>query len=210
MTEDDSDPFDRLDDDADREGDPFDRLGTPDEETDPGVVDDPADVAESGTGAIPEDDPFESRAGDSPAGTVPAGSNGRAAPDDTSADTGGDGAAAGPGVDDPFADVDAPEGDPFAAGTGAFEQVDVGEVDADAVWDALTADDDESEPAAVAESRYVEVSKHAYCEGCEYFSPPPDVACSHETAEIVEFVDVETVRLLDCPVVAERRDLEDP
>ena len=114
--------------------------------------------------------------------------------------------------DDPFAGMEDREGDPFEGGESAFERVDVGSVDADSVWEEITADEDDGPAGAsvaeVPDVGYAEVSKHRYCEQCEFFSGPPEVACSHEEARILEFVDMETVRLADCPVVAEQRALE--
>jgi hypothetical protein len=112
------------------------------------------------------------------------------------------------GGDDPFVDITEREGDPFASVDDAFEEVDVGDLDPDSVWEELSS----AEIEAVAEKQgrtYAEVSKHSYCEQCEYFSDPPDVGCTHEGTQIVEFLDVETVRLVDCPVVAERKRLQE-
>jgi hypothetical protein len=114
--------------------------------------------------------------------------------------------------DDPFTDMDAREGDPFEGGESAFERVDVGGVDADSVWEEITSEDEEESTPDLGEmsgSPDAEVSKHRYCEQCEFFSAPPDVGCSHDEAQILEFVDMETVRLRNCPVVAEQRELDD-
>jgi hypothetical protein len=111
-----------------------------------------------------------------------------------------------PDADDPFSDMAGREGDPFDA-ESVFERVDVDTIDADSVWAEITGDGDLSD--APAESRYAEVSKHRYCEQCEHFSAPPDVRCTSEGTEILEFTDMEQVRLLDCPVVAEQRELAD-
>ncbi|MFC7019397.1 MULTISPECIES: hypothetical protein [Haloarcula] len=111
-----------------------------------------------------------------------------------------------PDVDDPFSDMAGREGDPFGD-ESVFERVDVGTIDADSVWAQITGDADLSD--AASGSRYAEVSKHRYCEQCEHFSAPPDVHCSNEGTEILEFTDMEQVRLLDCPVVAEQRELAD-
>jgi len=51
------------------------------------------------------------------------------------------------------------------------------------------------------------VSKHAFCETCEHFSGPPEIECGHGGTEILAFVDMETVRVSNCPIVAERRRL---
>lgn len=115
----------------------------------------------------------------------------------------------GPGIpsDDPFADYDTPSGDPFESGTGAFDTAGGPTADPDEVWDRLAGGGD-SDAATGPREDVADVSKHDFCERCEFFSPPPDVDCSHEGTEIVEFRDMETVRVVDCPVVAERRRLD--
>jgi hypothetical protein len=108
------------------------------------------------------------------------------------------------------------EGDPFESASSAFERAGVEGIDPDEVWDRLTAepdgdeaDDGEGFPPDDDEDDVVTVSKHSYCEGCEHFSSPPDVTCTHEGTEILEFVGVDDVRVSNCPVVEERRELED-
>lgn len=203
MTDDDSaddseDPFERLG-DVERDGDPFERLGDPDA--------DAVETAETETGEGPVED--DATVGDEttldPGTTDPYSGPDRTANGDvdrsTTTSTGGH-------ADDPFADVETPAEDPFGAGQGAFERVDVGEIDVDDIWDAITGDGDDDEVEIPEDTRYAEVSKHSFCEQCEYFSEPPDVHCTNEAAEIIEFTDMETVRLLDCPIVAERKKLE--
>ena len=174
------DPFDRLGSDDERAGDPFDRLDD---------VDPDADSDRNGVG---DDEPW-----------VPPGDDRREEPVD-------DGRKAGSG--DPFEHVDTPTESPFDDAGGVFERVDSGGVDPDQVWASITGEDGDNdgttEPSVPDDSRYSDVSKHRFCEQCEHFSPPPDVSCGHHTAEIIEFLDMETVRLLDCPVVAEREELE--
>jgi len=111
------------------------------------------------------------------------------------------------GDEDPFerlGDVSDREGDPLGEVEDVFEDRGVDGVDPDAVWDRLT----EPPSAEGGERTTAEVSKHAYCEQCRYFSAPPDVSCSHEGTDILSFPDMETVRVADCPVVEERRTLE--
>ncbi len=67
----------------------------------------------------------------------------------------------------------------------------------------IAADDDNE---TTPESRYAEVSKHRYCEQCEHFSAPPNAHCTNDGTEIMELLDMETVRLLDGPVVGATRD----
>ncbi|WP_225334938.1 hypothetical protein [Halomicrobium urmianum] len=200
------DPFERLD--GDRDGNPFAHLDGPGTADGPvgraGEATDPVDdAAHPGSGAL---DLFDDGAG---AIDGRSGADGDRA-ESTRADPAGD-----PAATDPFGEFEARDGDPFEAAGGAFERVDVGDVDPDEVWDSIASDGDATDGVAatddahVAESRYADVSKHEFCERCEYFSSPPDVGCAHGSAEIVEFLDSETIRLLNCPVVAERRRIED-
>ncbi len=205
------DPFDRLGPDAERDGDPFDRLDADAPESGR------PDASEAGTPNAPESgqqdgdddspvDPWSPDADARDAEAVESGATPEAGAVDESFD-----------ADDPFAHVETPSESPFDGGGSPFERVDAGSVDPDQVWTEITADegddadgdaDGEGDPPRPGGSRYSEVSKHRFCEGCEHFSAPPDVSCAHETAEIIEFLDMDTVRLLDCPVVAEREALE--
>lgn len=193
MSDDEDDPFERLG-DADREGDPFERLDDGPDETTAFDADDepPGNEADPAMGD-PRTDPF--------ADLDPAGTDGN----DLAA-------SAESGVDDadpdPFAGMDEPASDPFGDAGSVFEQVDVGSVDDDAVWASITDDDADEEQVVPDDNRRAEVSKHAFCEQCEHFSAPPDAHCTHETAEIIEYLDMERVLLRDCPVVAERQNLE--
>jgi hypothetical protein len=113
------------------------------------------------------------------------------------------------GVEDPFdrLGVDRREADPFER---LGERAETVEADRDAeLWEALSRSEAGPETERQGQRRFAEVSKHSYCERCEYFSNPPDVACSHEGTDIIEFVDSETVRVADCPIVAEREELAD-
>jgi|AntDeeMetagen681_2_1112603.scaffolds.fasta_scaffold19173_2 hypothetical protein len=190
------DPFDRLGRATDRDGDPFERL-------------DDEPTADSAADATVDDEPW------TPPGTEQS---------DATADDEWSGPAPtetdAVDVDqppleepsDPFANVDTPSESAFDGPGNVFERIDAGAVDPDQVWESITAEDDDAgddpEPSVPDEGRYSDVSKHRFCEGCEHFSPPPDVACGHHTAEIIEFLDMETVRLRNCPVVAEREELE--
>jgi hypothetical protein len=204
----DADPF--ADVETDRAGDPFEGLGAPPEtggastdETGDESREPQSEDAQSGSG-VPTDDPSAwqplpevseaSEAQDAGSGTATAG--GAGVSDGTVTLETED------GTGDPFGGPD-PRGDPFED-EEVFERQEVGEVDPDEVWEALEA----TERAGDEEGRrYAEVSKHTYCEGCEWLSDPPEVSCTHEGTEIVEFLDMETVRLLNCPVVEERRAL---
>ncbi|WP_247009837.1 hypothetical protein [Halorientalis litorea] len=180
---DDDDPFEAFD--APDDEDPFEELDGPAEDAADDadeLPDDRADTADdAGPGRLP-DDPFDRGADADPAaGSTDPGD----APDDDPFDS--------------FSDVP-DEDDPFEA----FESAGVEEIDPDAVWDSLAdgADGDAEEQV------FSEVSKHRFCERCEHFTGPPEVNCTYEGAAIVEFLDMETVRLLDCPIVAEQRALE--
>lgn len=103
-----------------------------------------------------------------------------------------------------------------------FSEMDVGEVDEDAVWEQLSASADESvyatgpagaaadvsEDAASAGARDVTVVEKRLCQSCPHFADPPETACTHEGTTIDAEVDVDHFRVVDCPVVAERREME--
>lgn len=221
------DPFESFEAPEDREGDPFERLGDIEPE------DDGRETTDS-DGPVAESDEVASQPtaerGDGVPGTTAGSSDDAAAGDDEPAfeeefiDE-GDPFATGPestadtvagdraeseddpfGPDDPFDGMEGRDSDPFREGESIFESVDVESVDPDEVWASL---DQEPPAPSVDSSRYVEVSKHRFCEQCEHFSSPPNAHCTHEEAEIIEYLDMETVRLLNCPVVAEQRELED-
>lgn len=42
------------------------------------------------------------------------------------------------------------------------------------------------------------VPKRKFCMQCPYFSEPPDVRCTHDGTEILEFVDADHVRVENC------------
>lgn len=110
---------------------------------------------------------------------------------------------------DPLGDVGHREGDPFEEGGSLFEERDTERIDPDTVWQDLASADSRGAKGDAYERTFAEVSKHSYCEQCEHFSGPPEVACTHEGTDIVEFLDMETVRVVDCPIVAERKELEE-
>lgn len=112
-----------------------------------------------------------------------------------------------------------------------FEEMNVAEVDPDRVWESVLDEaDDESlgdvdDPAATSDAgpgSGIEgppddaddgdeghlVRKRAYCESCQYFTAPPEVACTYDGGEIVEVVDSERFRVRNCPVVAGRIDTD--
>ncbi|WP_318568458.1 hypothetical protein [Salinigranum marinum] len=109
-----------------------------------------------------------------------------------------------------------------------FEEMDVTDVDADRVWESVLDDADDGDgasidPAAVGADKRVGtddtadaadadeghvVRKRDHCESCEFFTAPPEVACTDEDGEIVEVVDSERFRVRNCPVVAGRIDTD--
>lgn len=230
----DDDPFEELEEDVgEREGDPFDRLGhQPEEGAEESPTERDADeffsgvAADEGTdaGEPPDegvavddrpddaaDDPDSGR-GDplDPEGTV------RGPGDTRGVSTPEGGADSGPAFDQTddleapeFDRVEGREGDPFESVGDAFTEMDVEGVDADEVWENLSSPERQESVSQQQGRTYAEVSKHSYCEQCEYFSEPPEIDCSHEGTEIVEFLDMETVRVVDCPIVAERKELQD-
>lgn len=204
---DDEDPFERLGSIDDREGDPFERLDpTDDGEETTGDDDVTRDTGEPEQGDTPttgtdsESDRVSGRGSSADA-------SGTASDDDllsaVDVEEFRDDADADP--DDPFAGFEEAQDDPFGDTGGAFERVDVDHIDADKVWAEITSD---GEDADTSEGRYAEVSKHRYCEQCEHFSEPPNARCTNQGTDLVEFLDMETVRLRDCPVVAEQHELE--
>lgn len=169
-------------------------------------------------------DPFGASAGDAPNDEHTGGSG-----DDRSSER-NDGPGDDPS-DDRTADANSPAGDAASAPLddlaasvsdrggrtddgidgGRFEQQDVDEIDADVVWDRLEGDDAVSagETSSASERDTRVVAKADFCEQCPYFAPPPEVACSHDGTEILELVDMERFRVVDCPKVRETERLED-
>lgn len=90
---------------------------------------------------------------------------------------------------------------------GVFTEEEVPDVDADAVWDQLESEEPAAASAPEARESTV-VEKDGYCESCPHFEAPPAVACSHEGTEIVELVDMERFRVVNCPKVRENERLE--
>lgn len=97
-----------------------------------------------------------------------------------------------------------------------FTEVAVGGVDEAAVWEELSegevappvdtgVDDDTGGDAG--EPRDVTVVEKRLCHDCPHFADPPETACTHEGTTIDAEVDVDHFRVVDCPVVAARRDV---
>lgn len=210
---DEEDPFEAFEETEDREGDPFERLGDvqpaeEDGEADPvgeaeRDIESPSKPTDGTEAEAADDEPvFEETfiEENDPIATDP-----EATPGESSAGGPTGGSDDPVGADDPFAGMEGRDGDPFGGGESVFESVDIEGIDPDEVWASL---DEEPTQPSVEGSRYVEVSKHRFCEQCEFFASPPNAHCTNEEAEIIEYLDMETVRLLDCPVVAEQRQLE--
>ncbi|PSP53733.1 hypothetical protein BRC67_01020 [Halobacteriales archaeon QH_3_68_24] len=181
------DPFDEIGDDhGDREGNPFDQLAGPNDATDErSSPERDAESGEDGSGS----DPFEHF------------DEGDERPDLQSGAVG---------------DVDISRGDPFESADGPFQQVDVDSVDPDAVWARFTegADPAEATEASLGGEEVPEdapdvvtVPKGRFCQTCPHFSAPPEAACDHEGTELRTFVGTDGVRVSNCPVVRERREL---
>jgi len=128
-------------------------------------------------------------------------------------------------VEDPFAELaagdrespDRPGSEEPSTAAGSvegpdpFEEVDVGDLDEEDVWAALSADE---EPTADVggEATPVEtdegigdhvVKKREYCQRCPHFTEPPTTACSHEGTAIIEVVSADEFRVRGCPMVSE-------
>ncbi|MEF8783546.1 MAG: hypothetical protein V5A39_10605 [Haloarculaceae archaeon] len=203
---DDEDPFEDFEDVTDREGDPFEALDGEDGEDDTP----PMPESDDGTTGISPDDPFDAASETRGAGTETEwfeGSSPGAGEPSSEPEERGDPFTETGGGGDPFSEP-GERGDPFEGSESAFERMDVEGVDPDAVWEQLSKTEDRGSVADVEGKIYAEISKHSFCERCQYFSEPPEVSCSHEGTEILKFLDMDTLRVVNCPVVAERRDLE--
>ena len=230
----DDDPDTREDDSAESARDDF---GFPASDRDDVDADDPNEQAAEPAAETPDDatDPFERLDGpDRPPGRDPFAEIDETAPEQTpdsssfdalgfeqtgedshgsaSESTADASADASPGEsvpEDPFDRLGSQprQGDPFEGlGETARDPATSAEIDGE-LWENLSRSAAEPETETRGERRFAEVDKHSYCENCEYFSEPPDVECAHEGTNIVEFVDYETVRVADCPVVVEREEL---
>lgn len=136
---------------------------------------------------------------------------------------------AAPGADAPLSDLRRDVDERREHGHGdddddAFEELfaemEVGDVDEDAVWaeleesaeepvvdpDAVTADTGTAERA----DGDVTIVEKSLCHGCPHFADPPETACTHDGTTIAAEVDTGHFRVVDCPVVAEREAREDP
>lgn len=106
---------------------------------------------------------------------------------------------------DPFDELDDPgsdTGDATRPTDEAFVEMPVDDLDEDAIFEKL-ADSEREEDRRVAV-----VPKRSYCERCEFFSTPPEVRCTNAGTEIRELVDTDHFRVVDCPVVERRREVD--
>lgn len=88
-----------------------------------------------------------------------------------------------------------------------FSEESVPEIDTDVVWDRLDEEGPSELPGDV-EQEFRVIEKRSYCEQCPYFSEPPDVQCTHDGTEILELVDMDSFRVVNCPKVREDERLE--
>jgi hypothetical protein len=92
-----------------------------------------------------------------------------------------------------------------------FEEVDVGTVDEESLWDELSETAEEpvftADPEAVQDADVTVVEK-SLCHRCPHFGDPPELHCTHEGTTIDAEVDTEHFRVVDCPIVAQQADVD--
>ncbi|MDF9746932.1 hypothetical protein [Natrinema salsiterrestre] len=88
-----------------------------------------------------------------------------------------------------------------------FDRQETTEIDGDRLWERLEGDELDEQPRS-AEREIREVEKRSYCQDCEHFSDPPDVACGREGTDILAVPTMTTFRVADCPFVLEDEALE--
>ncbi|GAA0521650.1 hypothetical protein SAMN04488066_1299 [Halorubrum aquaticum] len=109
---------------------------------------------------------------------------------------------------DPFSALEGEEASP-ADDADLFDRMEVDEVDVDGVWEALDEDVSDldgtagASAAAPREATDHVVDKRTYCHRCPYFADPPETACTHEDASILEALGFEEFRVRDCPMVTD-------
>jgi len=161
-----------------------------------------SDPSDDGDDQDREDEPIEGSPGDATPGEA---ASGEASPEDGGAAVSDSGVAGGGDGDDEDAESRLPDDldDVPPEADEAFEEAEVGTVDEQEVWTQIGDD----EPPAPEPGREVVVPKIGYCERCEFFADPPEMGCTRAGTTIVELVDREHVRVVDCPVVEEREAL---
>jgi hypothetical protein len=89
----------------------------------------------------------------------------------------------------------------------AFTEMDAPALDADALWEQFAGSGGDpivfSERVESEPDRDVRVIPKRTCQGCPYFSDPPEVACSHDGTDILELVDLDHHKVADCPMVVD-------
>lgn len=120
--------------------------------------------------------------------------------------------AGGTPDDAPLADLAASVEDRPAPGErspadGPFEEQDVTAIDTEVVWDRLEGEASGSDHDA-GEREVRDIDAADYCKRCPYFSSPPEVRCTNQGTEILEVLDTERFRVVDCPKVRETERLE--
>lgn len=138
--------------------------------------------------AAPGDGPFDDAFSLDPAAEDGSASDPASPFDELATDVGGSGSA----------DVDF---------DGLFEEMstEADGIDADSVWEELEGGIDEEEASG---EEHV-VPTRAFCAQCDHVADPPDVRCTYEGSEIVEFIDKDNVRVRNCPIVAQRREVSE-
>ncbi|WP_075936624.1 hypothetical protein [Halosegnis longus] len=112
--------------------------------------------------------------------------------------------------DDPLEVFDTPDDEPLD--DDVFDEMDTGsEFDDADVFDLIEEEPESDADSDLLELQEVEavdegviVPKSQYCEQCEHFSAPPEMACENSGTTIHELTDLEHVRVTDCPIVTER------
>lgn len=88
-----------------------------------------------------------------------------------------------------------------------FEEMDAPEIDAEQLWEQLVTGGDDtvvfSERVESDVDRDVRVIPKRTCQGCPYFTDPPQVGCTHDGTDILELVDVDHHKVADCPMVVD-------
>jgi hypothetical protein len=107
------------------------------------------------------------------------------------------------------------EGDPF---DDLFQEIDTEAIDKEQVWEQLTTEQGSAATERRGDTAFdniatdeleetVTVPKSSFCQSCEYFEEPPEVQCTHSGTKIIEFVGMENVRVHNCPVVQQEREI---
>lgn len=105
---------------------------------------------------------------------------------------------------DPFEQLDSSDIDEPDELEELFAESSVEDLDSDSVWEEL----EESESIGVDEETATAaihvVPKRAFCQECPHLDEPPNVRCTHEGTEILEFPDNDHVKVRNCPIVEKR------